>query len=257
MDGRRVLTAPVGILLALLLVPVPTLAQGCDSGSALIDGCGSAEIVNPEVVLEWHAEESYYDDYAGESGAYVDDERPRCYFRVVNPCGPIRPGETAPSPITMSDIARFRPRTPVDAMEPNGWAIIGLDTNFYSTGETEVVDGTLLGQPASVRFIPVSWRWTYGDGTSSVASTRGASWESQGILEFDPTPTSHVYRLPGTYLIDLSVDYRAEYRFGAGAWTRIPGVLSIPANQLEATAGDAKTVLVSSDCRVNPRGSGC
>ena len=97
-------------------------------------------------------------------------------------------------------------------MEPNGWMIVGLDTNFFATGGVQVKDGTLLGQPASVRFTPVTWRWTYGDGTSASAAMGGTTWAAQGVREFDPTPTSHVYRSPGTYYIDLSIDYRAEYR---------------------------------------------
>lgn len=219
------------------------------------NGCGSAGLTEEEVWLQLNLDPDYEDifgepDDDGELPCAVM-HRGECTFRISMIAPPTS------RPISLSDIAHFRPRPPVDVMEPNGWAIVGLDTNFFSTGDAEIVDGALLGQPASVRFTPVSWRWTYGDGTSSVASTRGSSWASQGILEFDPTPTSHVYRQPGTYLIDLGVDYRAEYRFGGGAWTRIPGVLSVPANQLEATAGDAKTVLVADDCRANPRGSGC
>ncbi len=160
-------------------------------------------------------------------------------------------------PITLADVASFRPTTGVSGMEPKGWMIVGLDTNFFSTASTEVVDGTLLGLPASVRFTPVAWRWSYGDGTAATLSTPGGSWAALGVAEFSPTSGSHVFRSAGTYVIDLSVVYTLEYRFGPAGWTRIDGTLALPSNRLTATAGSATTVLVERECTVNPRGPGC
>jgi hypothetical protein len=129
-------------------------------------------------------------------------------------------------------------------MEPNGWMIVGLDTNFYATVGNEAINGTLLGQPASVRFTPVAWHWNYGDGASATRATAGATWASQDIQQFDPTTTSHVYRKAGTYSIDLSIEFGAEYKYASGAWTPVDGTITVPANRLRATAGSAKTVLV-------------
>jgi len=164
---------------------------------------------------------------------------------------------TVISPLTISDLASFKPRAGVDHMEPDGWAIIGLDTNFYATVGSEVFRGTVLGQPASVRFIPVAWHWSYGDGTVTTRATGGASWAAQGIQQFDPTATSHVYRVPGTYSIDLSIEFGAEYSYSTGEWAPVEGTITVPANQLRITAGSAKTVLVGRDCTQNPSGPGC
>jgi len=142
-------------------------------------------------------------------------------------------------------------------MEPDGWMIVGLATNFYSIAGVQIHDGILLGQPASVRFTPVQWRWAYGDGASARHGAPGSTWAGYGILEFDPTPTSHVYRTPGTYVITLTIDFRAAYRFNGQGWTPISGILAVPANELIATVGDAKTVLVEQDCAQNPGGPGC
>ncbi len=106
---------------------------------------------------------------------------------------------------TLSDIAAFRPTPGVDHMEPDGWFVVGLDANFYATGGSSVVEGELFDNEAWVRFTPIRWQWFYGDGSSALKSSRGATWASQGIAEFDPTPTSHVYDLPGTYYIDLTI----------------------------------------------------
>jgi len=175
--------------------------------------------------------------------------------------GPGRPGRPGPDaatpPVTLADIARFRPDPGRNLMEPDGWMIVGLATNFYSIAGVQIHDGTLLGQPASVRFTPVQWRWAYGDGASARYGAPGSTWAGHGILEFDPTPTSHVYRTPGTYVITLTIDFRAAYRFNGQNWTPISGILAVPANELIATVGDAKTVLVEQDCSQNPGGPGC
>ena len=184
------------------------------------------------------------EDEARARGNYRDP------FVVVSPPVP-------PVAITITDIASFAPAPGGNNMEPNGWIVVGLYTNFYSDGGVRVVDGTLLGQPAAVRFIPQSWRWSYGDGSAKSSATPGASWAAQGLQEFDATATSHVFAHAGTYAIDLTVRYTAEYQFAGSGWVPIAGTLERPANRIVATASDASTVLVNRDCRQNPAGPGC
>ncbi len=179
----------------------------------------------------------------------------RCLVRKVRPV----PTEPAPAiqPITLRDIASFRPAPGIQYMEPNGWVVPGLDANFYSVVDQQLVNGTLLGQPATVRFTPVAWHWNYGDGSAAVRSTRGATWAAQRLNDFDPTPTSHVYETEGEYLIRLSIDFHAEYRFGGSGFVPIRGTINLPANDLHVTVTGAKTVLVEHDCAANPSGPGC
>lgn len=170
-----------------------------------------------------------------------------------------RPGYTVTMPVTLSDLARFRPDAGTDYMQPNGWMVVGLDTNFFARATPHVKSGTLLDRPASVRFTPVRYRWTYGDGASRTTATPGATWQALGLREFDATPTSHVYRSPGTYYIDLTIGYAPEYRYAdATEWIPVSGLIWVPANRLvaEAAAG-AKTVLVEDECTANPHGPGC
>ncbi|TPW75777.1 hypothetical protein [Schumannella soli] len=163
-------------------------------------------------------------------------------------------------PITVSDIATFIPQKPTARTEPKGWGVRGLDTNFIGSASTHTVTGTLLGATAQVRFAPTGYRFDYGDG-SSVRSTKtgGATWAKQGLRAFDPTPTSHVYRIKGTYAATVSVVYRAEYRVdGMPDWVAVQGTLTIPADApLSIRIADATTVLVDKDCRQNPSGPGC
>lgn len=171
-------------------------------------------------------------------------------FEIVNPLTP-------PTVVSINDLASFAPAVGGNHMEPNGWIVVGLDTNFYSDAGPRVVEGSLLGQPAAVRFTPVAWRWTYGDRTSKSSTSPGASWASLNLREFDPTPTSHVFAAPGSYAIDLTVEYSAEYQFAGTGWVAIAGTVELPANRIVATASDANTVLVNRDCRQNPGGPGC
>ncbi|MBH0009060.1 PKD domain-containing protein [Salinibacterium sp. SWN1162] len=163
----------------------------------------------------------------------------------------------ATAAITISDIASFRPQAPAAAMQPNQWMIVGLDTNFYSAASAHVVDGTLFGGTAQVRFTPVSYSWDYGDGTTESTDNPGRTWAKYRIAEFDPTPTSHVFEEPGDYTITLAVTYAAEYRVAGSGWRNVVGTLTIVAPPLTATAGHATTVLVDQDCNENPTGIGC
>ena len=232
---------------------------GCPSVSAGI-GDGAVEIEGNQTIPGTGGGPSG----GGATGGSAPEEPDVCEMPFGDRCmalGPERgtptdPADATPA-VTLADLASFRPAAGGNHMEPDGWVVAGLDANFYSTGGVQVVDGTLLGQPASVRFTPVRWTWSYGDGSTATRSTPGGTWQSQGIREFDPTPTSHVYRAYGTYYVDLVIGYAPDYRFAGRDWTRIPGVLDRAANQLVITAGDAKTVLVERECTRNPRGPGC
>lgn len=189
-------------------------------------------------------------------GLYIPDAGPGAPAEATDPA----PGanDTAATVITLTDIASFVPRAAVQYMEPDGWMVVGLPTNFYAEIAPHVVSGELLDQPADVRFTPVLYGWDYGDGTLATHTTPGATWAAQGVAEFEQTTTGHTYTSPGAYTITLTVAYTAEYRFAGGSWTSIAGALELPANPLRATAvDDAVTVLVDRDCTAAPRGPGC
>ena len=104
---------------------------------------------------------------------------------------------------------------------------------------------------------PTTYLWAYGDGSAATKYTTGGTWAAQGIAEFEPTPTSHVYEQVGDYTITLSIVFRAEYRFAGGPWRPVVGTITLPANDLYIRVGTAKTVLVEHDCLENPAGPGC
>lgn len=173
------------------------------------------------------------------------------------PPPPLRDGYTVTAPVTLDDLVNFAPVAGIDHMEPNGWMVVGLETNFYATVESGVQTGLLLDRPASVRFTPERFHWSYGDGTAATRMTGGVSWAASGVGEFDHTATSHIYRSAGTYSIDLTIEFSAAYQYASGAWTAISGTIPVRAIRLVASAGDATTVLVGRDCAQRPSGPGC
>ena len=173
---------------------------------------------------------------------------------LILPCRPRKGG--APS-VSLSDLKHFVPRSGIDHMQPDGWMVVGLSTNFYATVPSELERGRLLGREARVRFVPVVWHWVYGDGSGATRATPGATWAAQGLHDFDPTSTGHVFAKRGPVDIGLVVSFGAEYEYAGSGWIPIEGTIDVPANRLKATAGTAKTVLVGRDCNANPDGPGC
>jgi hypothetical protein len=272
--------------LLLTLVIVLSLSSGAKStveASQPTSGCSSADLLSGGCSVSGSINGGGVDLSGHEGGAGTSPGNSRGGGTSKNPTKPkpkppdpvctslpeacqdiriIGPGAPGNPALTINDLRNFPAVPGTDHMQPNGWMVVGLATNFYATvgssgSGTELVDGTLLGHPATVRFTPVSWHWTYGDGTTATRSTPGSTWAAQGIPEFDPTATSHVYTADGTYFIDLSITFKAEYRYAGTTWTPVLGTITLPANRLEASAGDAKTVLVNRDCTQNPIGPGC
>lgn len=173
-------------------------------------------------------------------------------FTVTSPVPPPAAGARA---VTVADLISFRPVAGTARMQPNGWLVLGLDTNFYVDSAPQLLSGSLLGLPAEVRFTPYRYHWTYGDGTSAVVAVPGDTWVNQGIPQFDPTPTSYVFRQPGEYDISLVVEFTAAYRFGGPNWTPVVGTVAVPANRLHAVATSPKTLLVAGNCAGG--GPGC
>lgn len=168
---------------------------------------------------------------------------------IVNLAGTDLPWQV----ITLADIAGFIPEAAAESAEPNGWAIVGLPTNFVAEAAQHVVPGALLGLPAEVRFTPVAYSWDYGDGASESSTAGGSSWATLGLDWFDPTATSHVYAERGTVRAQLTISYTAEYRFAGPTWTPVVGILDITADPLPILVATESTVLVGNSCGPDSR----
>lgn len=166
-------------------------------------------------------------------------------------------GTTADTPaITITDLASFAPAPTLLTAEPDNAGIADMPANFVATASVQTQTGSLFGVPLTVRFTPIAYDYTYGDGTSATVTTPGRSWADLGQAQFTPTPTSHVYADRGIYDADVDVRYAAEIDFGLG-WYPVTGELTTdgPAQQIQIF--EARTALVAHTCSERPTAPGC
>jgi hypothetical protein len=175
------------------------------------------------------------------------------------PVKPADPAPTAPAApaVSLEDVAGFVPRTASIRSQPNGWALVGAPVNLLTDAAPQVVDGTLLGRPAQVRFVPVAFTWDHGDGTSATVEGPGASWRDLGQHDFTATRTSHVYDAMGDRQITLTIAYSPSYRFDGGGWQQIAGTLPVQVGPVTIHVLKGSTVLVGGVCGSPDEGPGC
>ncbi|MGB3413158.1 MAG: hypothetical protein WBA28_00425 [Microbacteriaceae bacterium] len=193
--------------------------------------------------------------WAGTRYAPVD-----CITIAITPPGFQTTPPTPPTPqraVTLADIAHFTPEPPRAIMEPNGWTVQGLPTNFYSSSRAHERQGRLFGLPVTVRFTPIGYRWSYGEGGTATHRVPGGTWASQSLAEFAPTTTSYRYQTLGNYTIRHQVLFLASYRFNGGNWQQIDGSILLPANDLHISVGNLETLLFEKSCQENPAALGC
>ena len=189
------------------------------------------------------------DSTSGGSSGDTDSDGPdECPVVVNGQCVGSSPPKGGVGPTTVSDLESFRPITPQQFVEPGGWSLRRVPTNFWSTAHTHIVSGRLLDNPADVRFSPVLFRRYFGDGSRQTSDRQGATWRQLGQSPWTRTPTSHAYDELGIVRVRLSVWYSAEFRFGSQDWRPLSGLVMARANELTLSIFTADTVLVDRPC---------
>lgn len=214
-------------------------------------GAGGSTIAAPNEEAEraWRAYLQMLHDRCVAMGENVDE----C------PPPPPPPGEPLEAesfdPITMSDLAAFRPLVGELVVEPDGWGVVGTPTNFYATAETHTMSGELFDVPIEVRWTPTSYVFDYGDGTSETSTASGTAWHGPEEA-WTETATSHTYASRDDVTASLTVAFTAEVDAGGG-WFPVPGTLSVAAPSVAVKIFEVGTVLTNGDCMANPMAAGC
>ncbi|WP_231902637.1 hypothetical protein [Microbacterium sp. TNHR37B] len=162
---------------------------------------------------------------------------------------------TRPEP-TLSDVASFAPEVAPLVPEPAGVGVAGMPVNVVAAAAEHIREGELFDLPVRVRFQPQTFLFDYGDGATRQSPTGGRTWNQLGAAQLTPTATSHVYEHRGTYTARVTIRFRADVDFGNG-WTRVPGLLDIPAHTTRITILEAHTALVQHTCHETPHAPGC
>jgi len=180
--------------------------------------------------------------------------KPRYCPAPLSTPGPAVPGHPA---MTLRDLAAFVPANPLISAEPNGWGLSGLPVNFVGGSTVHTRDGKLFGAPAQVRFLPRTFRWSYGDGAVNSTVRPGFSWRVLGLPDFSPTATSHTFARSGRYVVGVRVSFAVEYRVGQAAWRSVAGSL-VRSAQISVLVTNAGTpLLVSGACVAARLSPGC
>lgn len=250
------------LITALFVSPVGSISQaaaGCDANLAAAGLCettGTSVIVDGTKVTDGTDGTT---DTSTDTG--TDTPLPPCVMYLNDRCVDYvfqRPDDTTPGTptITITDLASFIPEPTTLAVEPGNAGIADMPANFLADASVHTQTGTLFGVPLTVRFTPIAYDYTYGDGTTATLTTPGRSWADLGQAQFTPTPTSHVYTDRGTYIADVDIRYTAEIDFGLG-WYPISGELTSdgPAQQIQIF--EAHTALVAHTCTEKPTAPGC
>lgn len=167
------------------------------------------------------------------------------------------PNEPAAAPLTIADLAAFRPAVGELITQPDGWGAAGRPTNFIATATDHIQEGTLLGEPVRVRWRPVSFTFEYGDGSAQTSPTGGAIWPTTEA-EWTTTATSHTYESRGPVVASVTVEFAADVaRVDADAWSTVQGTLPVSTGPANLHIYEIHTVLTRGTCKEYPDDPGC
>lgn len=184
----------------------------------------------------------------GTSGDNGNDGPSECPVVVNGQCVGTSPPKNGAGPTTVSDIESFRPRAPIQFLEPSGWSVRRVPTNFWTVAARHTGSGELLGNPAEVRFTPVLYRRYFGDGDRRTSASAGNTWSALGQAPWTRTATSHSYASLGRFRVRLLAWYTAEFRFGNQSWVPLSGTVSAWANELTVAILSSESLLVERPC---------
>lgn len=163
---------------------------------------------------------------------------------------------TLPTTLTAREVQSFAPSTTAFTLEPNGWAVVGGHVNAYATASRQTSQASIVGIPVTVTFEPVEYRWSWGDGTTLTTETGGASWREQGLADWSPTVTSHVYGERGERTASLQIAYRASVQ-AQGRTIPVQGLVVGQAATASVLVVESDRALVATNCLEDPRAPGC
>jgi len=161
-----------------------------------------------------------------------------------------------PTRVRSSQLQNFAPSTASFTIEPNGWSIVGANTNAYTTASTVTKPATINGVPVTVTFSPESYTWDWGDGTVTTTTDAGASWQQLGAPDWAQTATSHRYTQRGDYTITLTVNYTATVTAN-GRNIPVDGTVTGPGTHATIKIVESKRALIHDECITQPDREGC
>ena len=101
------------------------------------------------------------------------------------------------------------------SQQPAGRGVVNLPSLFSTnTPVTQVFNETLLGVQVTLN-VDASWTWDFGDGTTLTTSDPGGAYPTASL--------SHVYLIPGSYVVTLTTNWTGTFSMAGGPAAVIPG----------------------------------
>ncbi len=145
--------------------------------------------------------------------------------------------------LTTQDVitALRRLGVPAATVEAPQYTLVNLETTFFTRPETIDRSLTIIGYTVDVQIAPSSYRWSWGDGTTTSSRTAGQPYPSKDV--------THTYLRAtdpnSSVALRVDVTYAARYRVDGGPWQTIPDVMTIPGPPTDLPVKQAAAVLVA------------
>lgn len=157
-----------------------------------------------------------------------------------------KPSTNPPKKINWKNEFSVSPKAPSIRRMSQGVLQIGETVDLAAIAKIHSKNRLLLWYPSQVSFHPVSYFWTFDDGSDSGSSLVAHSWTRSGI-----------------YQVKLSVKYSVDYRIiGKSGWIALPGLITSYAVPLTVQVGAVsankpRVVLVHWNCLERIQAVGC
>lgn len=160
-------------------------------------------------------------------------------------------------PIVTAEFFRRLPIAPSrSSVEPAPHTLVGAETNVYAGPNLQTFTEDIEGHRVTLRAIPTSYTWNYGDGTLlGPLKSPGGALPAERIGE--RTETSHKYTATGDVGVTLTTSYRGEYSFNGTDWIGIDGEASVDSPPVDISVWRSVVNNFADNCLENPNGAGC
>jgi hypothetical protein len=253
MSVRLVVVALLGSLV--LLAPAPAQADGCSTQVGILGANSTCAWTFAEYTEASGSQKSYTWVIAIQCGnGGICAEHIECVengeegfihdvFRDGVDVGDVCVPEDAVQEVDLVKliVREFKrmdwPASKLVVQPRGGKTLVNFKTNFY-TPDHRLIDRsvTVAGQQVTIRAVPVSYAWFFGDDTSTTTTSPGSPHPNLEI--------THEYSRVDEVVVRLDTTYAGEYRIGNGDWASIPETLTVAGESQELAIVEALPQLV-------------
>ncbi|MHA7276266.1 hypothetical protein ACX80O_07015 [Arthrobacter sp. Hz1] len=139
--------------------------------------------------------------------------------------------------------------------QPDHFGVRNAYSNVYAVAEEQEFTFVFRDAQIRLRAWPVSYEWSYGDGSDLVTTDPGSALPGDGFNV--QTSTSHVYVETGDYPVGLDTLFAGDYSVDGGSWLPVAGLARVSSEPHVMSIWRSERHSVAQTCLENPAGIGC